>query len=82
MADSSVSETTELLRGWTHNQALDDLFSKVYRELGRLAGRWQQGERTGKPYRSRTWFKRRRRVADKRGGRAEGIDFAQAPNVS
>lgn len=47
MADSSVSETTQLLRAWADGdeQALEALIPRVYRELRRLAARCLQNER-------------------------------------
>jgi RNA polymerase sigma factor (TIGR02999 family) len=49
MVDSSVSETTRLLRAWADGdeQALEILIPRVYRELRRLAGRCLQNERPG-----------------------------------
>jgi RNA polymerase sigma factor (TIGR02999 family) len=49
MVDSSVSETTQLLRAWADGdeQALETLIPRVYRELRRLAGRCLQNERPG-----------------------------------
>jgi RNA polymerase sigma-70 factor, ECF subfamily len=48
MAETSVSETTQLLRAWADGdeQALADLTPRVYRELRRLAGRCLQNERS------------------------------------
>jgi len=47
MADSSISETTHLLRAWAagDERAMDDLVPRVYRELRRLAGRCLRNER-------------------------------------
>ena len=47
MGDSSVSETTQLLRAWAggDQQALAALVPRVYRELRRLAGRFIRNER-------------------------------------
>jgi RNA polymerase sigma factor (TIGR02999 family) len=49
MAESAVSETTQLLRAWADGdpQALSALVPRVYRELRRLAGRCLQGEQPG-----------------------------------
>lgn len=49
MADSSVSETTRLLRAWAtgDEQALERLMPRIYRELRRLAGRCLRKERPG-----------------------------------
>ncbi|HTS75924.1 MAG TPA: ECF-type sigma factor [Bryobacteraceae bacterium] len=49
MDDSSVSETTQLLRAWADGdrEALAALVPRVYRELRRLAGRCLQNERPG-----------------------------------
>jgi RNA polymerase sigma-70 factor, ECF subfamily len=47
VADSSVSETTHLLRAWAagDERAMDDLIPRVYRELRRLAGCCLRNER-------------------------------------
>lgn len=47
--DSSVSETTELLRAWAGGdaQALEALVPRVYRELRHLAGRCLRNENSG-----------------------------------
>ena len=47
MADSSVSETTQLLRAWAEGdeRALEALIPRVYRELRRLAGHCAKNER-------------------------------------
>jgi RNA polymerase sigma factor (TIGR02999 family) len=52
MADSSVSETTHLLRAWAGGDelALDDLMPRVYRELRRLAARCLRHERPGQTF--------------------------------
>src|SRR5580704_18511112 len=52
MADSSVSETTELLRAWAggDQDALAALVPRVYRELRRLAGRCLRNERPGQTF--------------------------------
>jgi RNA polymerase sigma factor (TIGR02999 family) len=49
MIDSSVSETTRLLRAWAtgDEQALERLMPRIYRELRRLAGRCLRKERPG-----------------------------------
>jgi len=49
MADTSVTETTELLRAWAagDQQALEALVPRVYRELRRLAARCLQNEAPG-----------------------------------
>lgn len=49
MADSTVSETTQLLRAWAggNQEALDDLIPRVYRELRLLAARCLKNERQG-----------------------------------
>jgi RNA polymerase sigma factor (TIGR02999 family) len=49
MADSAVSETTQLLRAWAggDGQALQDLMPRVERELRRLAGHFLKNERRG-----------------------------------
>lgn len=54
MVDSSVSETTQLLRAWAEGdeRALEALIPRVYRELRRLAGHCLKNER---PERT-TWF--------------------------
>jgi len=46
MGDSSISETTELLRAWAggDQKALSALVPRVYRELSRLAGRCLRNE--------------------------------------
>lgn len=46
MPDSSLSETTQLLRAWAggDEKALEALVPRVYRELRRVAGRCLQGE--------------------------------------
>jgi DNA-directed RNA polymerase specialized sigma24 family protein len=47
MADSSDSETTQLLRAWAggDEQALELLIPRVYRELRRVAGHCLKNER-------------------------------------
>jgi RNA polymerase sigma-70 factor (ECF subfamily) len=119
MAESSISETTQLLRAWAggDQQALEALIPRVYRELRRLAGRCLQNERPGQTLQvtdlvheaylhladvsrlewqhrnhffamSATLMRRilvdraRKRMAAKRGGRAEGIDVEQALDVA
>ena len=119
MTDSSVSETTQLLRAWANGdeQALEALIPRVYRELRRLAGRCLQKEQPGQTLQvsdlvheaylhladlsrldwqhrnhffavSATLMRRilvdraRKRMAAKRGGRAQGIDVEQALDVS
>jgi len=119
MADSSVSETTQLLRAWADGdeRALDALTPRVYRELRRLAGRCLQNERPGQTLQvsdlvheaylhladlsrldwqhrnhffavSATLMRRilvdraRRRMAAKRGGRAQPIDVGQVLDVA
>jgi RNA polymerase sigma factor (TIGR02999 family) len=119
MAESSISETTQLLRAWAggDQQALEALIPRVYRELRRLAGRCLQNERQGQTLQvtdlvheaylhladvsrlewqhrnhffavSATLMRRilvdraRKRMAAKRGGRAEGIDVEQALDVA
>jgi RNA polymerase sigma factor (TIGR02999 family) len=49
MLDSSISETTHLLRAWADGdeQALEALIPRVYSELRRLAGRFLQNEQPG-----------------------------------
>jgi len=49
MTDSSVSETTQLLRAWAggDNHALAELVPRVQRELRRLAGHFLRNERRG-----------------------------------
>jgi len=49
VGDSSISETTELLRAWAggDQQALSALVPRVYRELRRLAGRCLRNEGPG-----------------------------------
>jgi len=49
MSESSISETTQLLRAWASGdeQALSALAPRVYRELRRLAGRCLRDERPG-----------------------------------
>jgi RNA polymerase sigma-70 factor, ECF subfamily len=49
MADSSSSDTTQLLRAWADgdSHALEQLTPRVYRELRRVAGRLLQNERPG-----------------------------------
>jgi len=118
-ADTSVSETTQMLRAWADGdqRALEDLIPRVYRELRRLAGRCLQNERPEQTLQvsdlvheayvrladlsrlewqhrnhffavSATLMRRilvdraRRRMAGKRGARAEGIDVEMALDVS
>ncbi len=47
MPDTSISETTQLLRAWSSGdeRALDELMPRVYRELRRLAGHVLKNER-------------------------------------
>ena len=49
MPDSSITDTTELLRAWADgdSQALQQLTPRVYRELRRMAARLLQNERSG-----------------------------------
>ena len=49
MEQTSISETTQLLRAWADGdqRALSALVPRVYRELRRLAGRCLQNERAG-----------------------------------
>ena len=49
MANSSTSDTTQLLRAWAEgdSQALKKLTPRVYRELRRVAGHLLQNERAG-----------------------------------
>jgi len=49
MGESSISETTQLLRAWAggDQRALSALAPRVYRELRRLAGRCLRDERPG-----------------------------------
>ena len=49
MSESSISETTQLLRAWAggDQRALSALAPRVYRELRRLAGRCLRDERPG-----------------------------------
>jgi RNA polymerase sigma-70 factor (ECF subfamily) len=119
MADSSVSETTQLLRAWTEGdeQALEVLMPRVYRELRRLARYCLKNERPEQTLQvsdlvheaylhladlsrldwqhrnhfsavSATLMRRilvdraRRRMAAKRGERAQGIDVERARSVS
>lgn len=46
MGDTSISETTQLLRAWAggDQEALSELVPRVYRELRRLAGRCLRNE--------------------------------------
>lgn len=50
MAQSELSETTQLLRAWAKGDAdaLDQLTPRVYEELRRIAGRYMQHERPGR----------------------------------
>jgi hypothetical protein len=50
MADTEISETTQLLRAWAKgNQgALEQLTPRVYSELRRIAGHCMQPERPGR----------------------------------
>jgi RNA polymerase sigma-70 factor (ECF subfamily) len=119
MADSSVSEITQLLQAWAagDQQALEALIPRVYRELRRLAGHCLKNERSCETLQasdlvheaylhlvdlsrldwqhrnhffavSATLMRRilvdraRKRLAAKRGGRAQGIDVEQALGVS
>src|ERR1700677_3717274 len=119
MTESSISETTQLLRAWAggDQQALEALIPRVYRELRRLAGRCLQNERPGQTLQvtdlvheaylhladvsrlewqhrnhffavSATLMRRilvdraRKRMAAKRGGRADGINVEQALEVA
>ncbi|MGA2150126.1 MAG: ECF-type sigma factor [Bryobacteraceae bacterium] len=119
MADSSVSETTQLLRAWAEGdeRALEVLIPRVYRELRRLAGHCLKNERPERTLQvsdlvheaylhladlsrldwqhrnhffavSATLMRRilvdraRKRMADKRGERVQGIDVEQALDVS
>jgi RNA polymerase sigma factor (TIGR02999 family) len=49
MADSPVTDTTQLLRAWAGGdpEALKQLTPRVYRELRRMAGHFLQNERPG-----------------------------------
>ena len=119
MADSSVSETTQLLRAWAEGdeRALEPLIPRVYRELRRLAGHCLKNERPERTLQvsdlvheaylhladlSRLDWQHRnhffavsatlmrrilvdragKRMADKRGERAQAIDVEQALDVS
>jgi RNA polymerase sigma-70 factor, ECF subfamily len=119
MAESSVSETTQLLRAWADGdeRALQSLMPSVYRELRRQAARCLRNERSGQTLQvsdlvheayvhladlsrldwqhrnhffavSATLMRRilvdraRKRMAAKRGERAEGIDVEHALDVS
>ncbi len=119
MADSSVSETTQLLRAWAEGdeRAREVLIPRVYRELRRLAGHCLKNERpeqtlqvsdliheaylhladlTRLEWQHRNHFfavsatlmrrilvdRARKRMAGKRGERAQGIDVEQALDVS
>src|SRR4051794_23861935 len=50
MADGQPSDTTELLRAWAKGDAaaLDQLTSRVYRELRRMAGNLMRNESPGR----------------------------------
>lgn len=119
MVDSSVSETTQLLRAWAEGdeRAQKILIPRVYRELRRVAGHCLKNERSEQTFQvsdlvheaylhladlsrldwqhrnhffavSATLMRRilvdraRRRIAAKRGQRAQGIDVEHALDVS
>src|ERR1022692_2201108 len=50
MAETQVSETTQLLRAWANGDqaALEQLTPRVYQELRRIAGHFMQNERPGR----------------------------------
>jgi len=60
MADSSNTDTTELLRAWADgdSQALQQLTPRVYRELRRTAAHLLQNERPGYSLQAPIWFTR------------------------
>ena len=118
MAESSIADTTQLLRAWADgdSQALEQLTPRVYRELRRVAAHLLQNERPGQTLQSAdlvhevylrlvkarelNWQDRahffavsatlmrrilldraRRRVAAKRGGKAQPLDLNRTLDI-
>jgi RNA polymerase sigma factor (TIGR02999 family) len=119
MAESSSTDTTQLLRAWAegNSEALGELVPRVYRELRRMAARLLQNERQGYSLQSADlvhevylrlvnareleWQHRahffavsatlmrrilldraRRRLAGKRGGKAQKLDLTKSLDVA